>query len=131
MSRTGRMKLGLMVGLLIALLAFISGCVPSEGGGEGGFDWTILIFIGLIIGVFYFLMIRPQRKKEQSRRDMLDVLEKGDKVVTIGGIHGQLVTVREKDVVVRVDDDKGVKLKMNRSAISRVIKEGVEADEDE
>ena len=94
--------------------------------------YTSLLFPMVIVFViFYVIMIRPQRKKEQGRRDMLDTLEKGDKVVTIGGIHGQLVTVREKDVVVRVDDAKGVKLKMNRSAISRVLKEGVEADDEE
>jgi len=111
----------------ILLAAAPAGRKPPPGGFMGSMFVPMLI----IFAIFYFLMIRPQRKKEQSRRDMLDVLEKGDKVVTIGGIHGQLVTVREKDVVVRVDDDKGVKLKMNRSAISRVIKEGVEADEDE
>ncbi len=93
---------------------------------------TMFLPMIIVFGIFYFLMIRPQRKKERSRRDMLDEIEKGDKVVTIGGIHGQLVTVREKEVIVRVDDDKGVKLKMNRSAISRVIKEGDDAsDEDE
>ena len=85
----------------------------------------------IVFAIFYFLMIRPQRKKDQARREMLDTVEKGDKVVTIGGIHGQVVSAREKDVTVRVDDDKGVKLKMNRSAISRVIREGVDADDEE
>ncbi len=96
-------------------------------------DFLSTMFMPMLIVfiIFYFLMIRPQSKKDRARREMLDMLEKGDRVVTIGGIHGQIVTVRDKEVVVRVDDDKGVKLKMNRSAISRVIKEGEDQADDE
>jgi len=113
------------------LMQILLAAAPAGKQPVGGPLGTMLVPMLIIFAIFYFLMIRPQRKKEQTRRDMLDEIEKGDKVVTIGGIHGQLVTVREKDVVVRVDDDKGVKLKLNRSAISRVIKEGVEAEDEE
>ena len=106
---------------------------PTGKGKSPRPDYFGSMFVPMLIVfvIFYIIMIRPQRRKEQTRREMLDTLEKGDKVVTIGGVHGQLVTVREKDVVIRVDDDKGVKLRMNRSAVSRVIKEDGDAEDEE
>ena len=96
----------------------------------GGMFGSVLLPMIIIFFIIYVLMLKPQRKKEKERREMLDTIKKGDKVVTIGGIHGVLVTVRETDVTIRVDDDKGVKMKMNRSAISRVLREGAQEDEE-
>ena len=117
-----------MTPLLQTVLAAAApaGQQPPPGGLLG----SMLLPMIIIFFIIWVLMIKPQRKKEQQRREMLDSIEKGDKVVTIGGVHGVLTSVREKEVVVRVDDDKGVKLKMNRSAVSRVVREGEEAAED-
>jgi preprotein translocase subunit YajC len=79
---------------------------------------TSLIPFAAIIGIFYFLIIRPQSKKQKETQRMLSALKKGDKIVTIGGIRGSIQSVRESTVIVKVDDN--VKLEFSRSAISSV-----------
>jgi len=78
---------------------------------------TMVPFL-LIIVIFYFFLIRPQNKKQKETEKMLKALKKGDKVVTIGGIHGTISSVKENTVIVKVDDD--CKIEFNRSAISSV-----------
>jgi len=77
----------------------------------------------IIFGLFYFLMIRPQKKKEQEFRSLVASLKESDHVVTIGGIHGVVTNVqRDADrVTIRVDDSTGTKLRINSSAIARVV----------
>jgi preprotein translocase subunit YajC len=87
-------------------------------GGAGGIVGTFLPF-ALIIGIFYFLIIRPQNKKQKETQKMLSALKKGDKIVTIGGVHGVISTVRESSVVVKVDDN--TKIEFSRSAIATVV----------
>ena len=72
----------------------------------------------LIIVIFYLFLIRPQNKKQKETQKMLSALKKGDKVVTIGGIHGVISSVKENTVIVKVDDD--CKIEFNRTAISTV-----------
>ena len=81
-----------------------------------------------IIGIFYFLIIRPQSKKQKETRKMLSALKKGDKIVTIGGIHGVIQTVRENSVIVKVDES--TKLEFSRSAISSIITQGKEEQDE-
>jgi len=78
---------------------------------------SLLPFL-LIIVIFYLFLIRPQNKKQKETQKMLDALKKGDKVITIGGIHGTVSSVKENTVIVKVDDD--CKLEFNRTAISSV-----------
>lgn len=73
----------------------------------------ILIFL-----VIYFLMLRPQKKKEEKRQAMISAVKKGDKVVTIGGIHGSVTQVDETSLLLQVDAN--VKLRVEKSAISNV-----------
>ena len=57
-------KTGLTAAFLVTLMAFLGGCVPAQAApAEGGFDWTLIVFLVLIVGVFYFMMIRPQQDK--------------------------------------------------------------------
>ena len=79
---------------------------------------SVVPFI-LIIAIFYFFIIRPQNKKQKETQKMIDALKKGDKVVTIGGIHGLVSQTKEKTVIVKVDE--GVKIEINRSAIAGVV----------
>lgn len=75
----------------------------------------------LIIAIFYFFIIRPQNKKQKETQKMIDALKKGDKVVTIGGIHGVVSSTKEKTVILKVDEN--VKIEVNRSAIAGVVNE--------
>jgi preprotein translocase subunit YajC len=89
----------------------------AAGGGPSSMISTFVPFI-LIIAIFYFLIIRPQNKKQKETQKMLSALKKGDKIITVGGIHGVISTVRESSVVVKVDDN--TKVEFSRSAIATV-----------
>lgn len=84
---------------------------------------TVLPFV-IIIVIFYFFIIRPQNKKQKETEKMIAAIKKGDKVVTIGGIHGVVSSTKEKTVIVKVDDN--TKIEINRSAVSGVEVEKVE-----
>ena len=85
---------------------------PTGGGGMGS---TLLMF-GLMFVVFYFFMIRPQAKKAKDAKKFRENLQKGTRVVTIGGMHGKVVEVEEKTVLLQVDDN--VRLRFEKSAIA-------------
>jgi preprotein translocase subunit YajC len=89
----------------------------ASGGGAGTLVSSLIPFV-LIIGIFYFLIIRPQNKKQKDTQKMLEALKKGDHVTTIGGIHGTIQSVKEHTVIVRVDENS--KMEFSRSAISNV-----------
>jgi preprotein translocase subunit YajC len=103
--------------VLSLLMANPQAAGDAQGGGAGGF-MTFLPFVA-IIAIFYFLIIRPQNKKQKETQKMLSALKKGDKVVTIGGIHGTIQSVKEQSVVLKVDDN--TKIEFNRSAISSIL----------
>ena len=102
--------------VLPLLMGAQSGAEGAQSGGLGSI-MSFLPFIA-IIAIFYFLIIRPQNKKQKETQKMLSALKKGDKVVTIGGIHGTITSVRETTVVVKVDDN--TKLEFSRSAVSSI-----------
>ncbi len=104
------------------MLEFILLMAPANQGQGGESANPILTFLPfiLIIAIMYFLMIRPQAKKQKEKQRMLDALKKGDNVVTLGGIHGKVVGFanENKTVILKVDDN--VKIKVDKTAISMV-----------
>ncbi len=118
MNKSKMLNLALIIGLLITLIS-IGGCVAPEGA-EGGFgDYTIIIFIVLIFGMFYFLMIRPQRKRQKEHQQLIEELRRGDRVVTAGGIYGVIETVSEDSVVIKVESGATVRVAKNSVALKR------------
>jgi len=101
--------------------------VPLLQAGGAASSQTLMSVVPfvLIIAIFYFFIIRPQNKKQKETQKMIDALKKGDKVVTIGGIHGIVSATKEKTVIVKVDE--GVKIEFNRSAISGVVSDKPES----
>ena len=95
----------------------IIGMAPQGGGGGGMFS-TVIMF-ALIILIFYFMILRPQQKAQKERQKMLDSVQKGDKII-VGGLHGTVVGVEDKTVLVQVADN--VKLKYERAAISAIVR---------
>ncbi len=81
---------------------------------------TGLLPLVALFAVMYFLMIRPQQKQQKERRAMLEALKKGDRAITIGGIHGTVVDLDESVVTLRIAEK--VEIKLNRSAIGAVIR---------
>ena len=92
----------------------------QAAGGIAGMSTPIVTF-ALVIGIFYFLIIRPQNKKQKQTKAMIESVEKGDKVTTIGGLRGTVESVKEGIVTIRVYND--VKLEFNKSAVSEVVKD--------
>jgi len=93
---------------------------PQGGNGGGGSLVSTLIMFGAIFAIFYFMIIRPQQKKAKEREKLLSNLEKGDKIVTSGGVHGTIVGLEEKTALIEIAQN--VKIKVERSAIGSVIK---------
>lgn len=98
---------------------FILMGAQGANGQAGGSMTMTFITIGLMILVFYFLLIRPQKKKDREAKEMLAAMKKGDKVITIGGLHGKVTKVSETTVVIKVKD--GSELEFTKSAISTVL----------
>jgi preprotein translocase subunit YajC len=86
--------------------------LQAPAGGNG----MSLVFLVAIVVVFYFFMIRPQMKKQKIEKEFRNTLEKGAKVVTIGGIHGRIVEVSERTFMIEIDTN--VKVKVEKSAVS-------------
>jgi len=88
-----------------------------QNGGEGSGIFGLLPFI-LIFVIFYLLLIRPQMKQQKKKQAMVKSLKKGDKVVTVGGLHGTIEGVRDKDEVLVLKVADNVKVRVSRSAIA-------------
>jgi len=110
---------------LYTLLAMAGG-----SGGEGTKPsspfamYGQFILIAAVLVIMYMLLIRPQRKREQKRRDMIGAIKEKDEVVTIGGIYGKIVAVKEYHLILNIDKDTNVRV--SKGAISRVIPPGAE-----
>jgi len=82
---------------------------------------TIIMLVAIFL-IFYFLIIRPQQKRAKEHQKLIESLKKGDKVITSSGIHGKVVGLDDKTVLIEVDD--GVKIKFEKAAIAAVTREG-------
>jgi len=89
---------------------------PGPGGGFGFFVPFIFIFI-----IMYFMLFRPQKKRQQEQQRLISALKTGDKVVTNAGIHGLIANVKETTVILKVADN--VKIELEKSAVANVLKE--------
>lgn len=89
---------------------------PPSGGKSGGSGFESLFFLVAIFGVFYFFMIRPQMKKTKEQKKFRENLQKGQKIVTIGGIHGKIIELQETTAIIEVEGQN--RLKIEKSAIA-------------
>ena len=86
---------------------------------EGGSMASMFVTFGLVFLVMYFLIIRPQKKKQKQAKSMLETLKKGDRVATIGGIRGVVHSVKDDVVVLKVDDN--TKIEFTKGAVATVL----------
>lgn len=110
------------VRMLPTLMAAPEGAAGTSGSGQ---LVTTIITFGLVILIFYFLIIRPQNKKQKETKRMLAALKKGDKVVTIGGIYGTIQTVKDHSLILKVDDN--TKLEFSKNSVSNVVEQKEES----
>lgn len=105
-------------------IPYLIAMTPQGGNSGGGSMFSTLIMFALIILIFYFMILRPQQKRQKDRQKLLESIEKGDKVITVGGMHGTVIGLEDKTVLVQVADN--VKLKFEKTAIT-TISRGSEA----
>ncbi len=101
------------------LTAYASSADATQQAAGGGGLFTI-IYLAVMIAIFYFILIRPQKKRQRQMANMLDALQINDEVVTAGGIKGKVSSIKEDTVVIETGADK-VKITFEKSAISRVL----------
>jgi len=94
---------------------------PADPSGAPGSIVPTLVTFGLVFVIFYFLIIRPQNRKQKDQKKMVEAVKKGDRIVSIGGIHGTVMSVKDSEVVVKIDTN--TKLTLSKSAISSVVEQ--------
>lgn len=102
-----------MLNIFLPILDTAPASAPAGGVGGGS---SMLIFILLMILVFYFFMIRPQQKRQKKMEEARNSLQKGDKVVTIGGIHGKITDIKDNTFTIEIAHD--VRIEVDKAAIS-------------
>ncbi len=109
---------------LITVMVLLAGCYPVDTGTNGEESdsgsfitsiWPMLIFIVLLFAMMYFVMIRPQRKRQREHQDFIEQLHRGDRVVTAGGIYGVVESVSEDNVVLKVES--GATMRVSKSSV--------------
>ena len=121
-----------MTSSILTRLNILAGSQPNGEGG-GGFEMMVpLLLMGII---FYFLLIRPQRKRQKELEAKISSMKKGDKVVSAGGIHGSITNIKDTTVIVKIAEN--VKIEFEKASIAQVIprgsakKSGQDSDKDE
>ena len=108
--------------MLLLTANILAQTAPKSGGG--GFQFMFAII--LMIGVFYFVMYRSNSKTKQKRADLINNIKKNDKIMTIGGILGTVVSVKEREIVVKVDESTNTKMTFLKDAVRQVVQDDTE-----
>lgn len=101
---------------------FISSAHAQAGGQSGGSIIPTLIMVGLFFVFMYFMIIRPQSKRQKEHKQLMESLEKGNEVITQGGLAGRIRDVGENFIVLEISKD--VEIRMQKSAVSSVVPKG-------
>ena len=110
---------------------FLFGLVPLQAQPDGGSPFGAFVPIILITGIFYLLLIRPQQKKQKKLEAMIKAVDKGDNVVTTGGLHGKVIGVTDEVLTLDIGGVKGerIKVKVARARIEQVDAASKKGDE--
>jgi preprotein translocase subunit YajC len=102
---------------------FISDAIAQSAGGQsGGFDFTAILPLIIMFGIFYFLLIRPQQKKAKEHKNLVAALKKGDEVITNGGLLAKVTDVGENFLTCQIAEN--VEIKVQSHAVSTVLPKG-------
>ncbi len=105
-----------ILGILAVALTGCAGLQPQQGQADQGSIVPTIIFMVAIFGIFYFLMVRPQRKRQKEHDQMVHDLQKGDHVITAGGIYGQIESISDDSIVIKVES--GVTIRVARGSVA-------------
>lgn len=98
---------------LFTLSALFGGGAAGEGGQQN--PWSLVIMVGVFV-LMYFMMIRPQKKRQKEEQEMRDSIQIGDEIITIGGIMGRVVTVKDDSIIIETGTDR-TRIKFQKAAI--------------
>ena len=103
----------------ISLMSMMGGTATGAAGAAGGqqSSMSMIIMRAALFGIMYFVMIRPQKKKQKEEQNMRDSIQVGDEITTIGGIMGRVVTVKEDSLIIETGADRN-KMKITKWAVS-------------
>ena len=119
MKKSRILNLVLIGGLLLPLIA-LSSCNPATAGGASGI-WFLVLMLALVFGMFYFLMVRPMRQRERTHDRMVDELESGDTVITAGGLYGEVESMDEDSLILKVGS--GAKIRVTKGGVLKRLEE--------
>ena len=114
-----------MSGLDMTMIA-MAGAPGGAGQGQGGNTMVMVVWIVLMLGLFYFMMIRPQQRKEKERRQMMNSIKTGDRVIFAGGLIGNVTNVKDHTFTVKVADN--TKIEVLRVSVTRVLQKDEDLD---
>lgn len=109
-----------MVPILAMLLQTPEGPGPGAASRPGGL-FDLLPLFAIMFGIMYFMIIRPQRRKEKERLEMLSRIRKNDRVLSSGGIYGTVMNIKDDEVILRIDETNNVRVRLARSSIVGVV----------
>ncbi len=105
------------------LLPFtIAQAAAAAGDTDGGSQFKFMGMMVILFGVMYFMMIRPQRRRDKERKEMIANVKKGDRVLLTSGILGQIVEVKDQALIVRIAEN--TKIEVVKAAISQILEKG-------
>ena len=104
---------------MISTLLGIILMAPQQGADQGSSAISTVVMFGSIILIFYFMIYRPQRKRQKEREALITKMEKGDKVILSGGMHGTISAIEDTTVLVSVSDT--TKIRFEKSAVNTVV----------
>ncbi len=105
--------------MIMLNVAYAMGTNPAAGGQAGGGQYMSIVLLVGIVGIFYFLMIRPQQKRAKEHRTFLDNLKKGDKIITSGGLYGTITGITDDAVTIEIAEKVRVKVDKNTVAANQ------------
>jgi len=108
-----------MTNLASQLTGWAAQIAMAPTGEGGGGLVPMLVLMGILVAVWYFLIIGPERKRRKKLQEMIGSLKSGDKIVTVGGIHGTVSGVTEKTIILRIADQ--IKIEVSRQAVGTVV----------
>ena len=109
---------------VLALASTLAGCVPVESTATSGDTTTssgfmsflpVIVILVLLFGMFYFLMVRPMRQREKKHDEMVQQLNEGDRVITAGGVYGQIVSIAQDSMVIKIES--GATMRVTKGSV--------------
>jgi preprotein translocase subunit YajC len=107
--------LGLLAGLLAGLMMLNACTLAQSGDQSGGFNWTAVIMVVILIVLFYLFIIRPQNKRRKEQQQLMANLKPGDRVIAAGGIYGEIESIAEDSLVIKVES--GAKIRVSKQGL--------------